>query len=96
MELYIFARFHAGLGHDKTVGEALTECMVSTRAEAGCLSGQVFRSLRDPRLYYVHSRWTDEAAFERHAEEPHTVRMLARVEPLIDHPLDVTRSTPVG
>jgi quinol monooxygenase YgiN len=96
MELYIFARFHASPGHDKTVGEALTECMVSTRAEAGCLSGQVFRSLRDPRLYYVHSRWTDEAAFERHAEEPHTVRMLARVEPLIDHPLDVTRSTPVG
>jgi len=96
MELYVFARFHASPGHDKTVGEALTECMVSTRAEAGCLSGQVFRSLRDPRLYYVHSRWTDEAAFERHAEEPHTVRMLARVEPLIDHPLDVTRSTPVG
>jgi len=96
MELYVFARFHASPGHDKTVGEALTECMVSTRAEAGCLSGQVFRSLRDPRLYYVHSRWTDEGAFERHAEEPHTVRMLARVEPLIDHPLDVTRSTPVG
>src|SRR4029453_15352973 len=74
MELYIFARFHASPGHDKTVGEALTECMVSTRAEAGCLSGQVFRSLRDPRLYYVHSRWTDEAAFERHPEEPPPAR----------------------
>ena len=96
MELYIFARFHARPGHEKTVGKALTECMVSTRAEAGCLSGQVFRSVRDPLLFYVHSRWRDEAAFERHAEEPHTVRMLARVEPLIDHALDVTRSTPIG
>ena len=95
MELYIFARFHANPGHDKAVGEALTECMVSTRAEAGCLSGQVFRSIRDPLLFYVHSRWKDEAEFERHAEEPHTVRMLARVEPLIDHALDVTRATPI-
>ena len=96
MELYIFARFHARPGHDKAVGKALTECMVSTRAETGCLSGQVFRSVRDPLLFYVHSRWRDEAAFERHAEEPHTVRMLARVEPLIDHALDVTRSAPIG
>jgi len=96
MELYIFARFHARPGQEKAVGEALAECMIPTRAEAGCLSGQVFRSIRDPLLFYVHSRWRNEAAFERHAEEPHTVRMLARVEPLIDHPLDVTRSTPIG
>lgn len=96
MELYIFARFHASPGHEQAVEEALTECIVPTRAESGCLGGQVFRSIRDPRLFYVHSRWRDEAAFERHAEEPHTVRMLARVEPLIDHALDVTRSTPIG
>lgn len=96
MELYIFARFHASPGHEQAVEAALTECMVPTRAESGCLAGQVFRSIRDPRLFYVHSRWRDEMAFERHAEEPHTVRMLARVEPLIDHPLDVTRSTPIG
>ena len=96
MELYIFARFHARPGQEKAVGEALTECMIPTRAEAGCLGGQVFRSIRDPLLFYVHSRWKDEAVFERHAEEPHTVRMLARVEPLIDHALDVTRSTPIG
>jgi quinol monooxygenase YgiN len=95
MELFIFARFHARPGNEGAVEEALVECMVPTRAEPGCVSGQVFRSMRDPRLFYVHSRWKDEAAFERHAELPHTVRMLARVEPLIDHPLDVTRSTPI-
>jgi quinol monooxygenase YgiN len=50
----------------------------------------------DPRLFYIHSRWTDEAAFENHAGLPHTVRFLERVEPLIDHPLDVTRTELIG
>jgi len=27
---------------------------------------------------------------------PHTVRFLERVEPLIDHPLDVTRAVPIS
>ena len=43
-------------------------------------------------LFYIHSRWTDEAAFDLHAQLPHTVRFIERVGPLIDHPLDVTRA----
>ena len=30
------------------------------------------------------------AAFERHAELPHTVRFVEAVEPLLDHPFKVT------
>jgi len=48
--------------------------------------------IRDPRLFWIHSRWIDEAAFETHAELPHTVRFVERVQQLIDHPLDVTRA----
>jgi quinol monooxygenase YgiN len=55
-----------------------------------------YRSTRDPRLFYIHSRWIDEAAFEAHAELPHTVRFLKRIQPLIDHPFEATRSTPIG
>ena len=51
---------------------------------------------RDPRLYYIHSHWKDEAAFDSHAGFPHTVRFVGRVEPLIDHPLDVTRGERIG
>lgn len=90
--LYIFARFHARPGLEDAVAEALREVVVPTRAEPGCLAVHAFRSTRDPRLFYIHSRWTDEAAFERHAGLPHTVRFLARVPPLIDHPLDINRA----
>ena len=96
MELFIFARFHAREGQEVAVAEAIRDNLGPTSQEPGCLMIQAFRALRDPRLHYIHSRWQDEAAFERHAELPHTVRFLARVEPLIDHPLDVTRTCPLG
>jgi quinol monooxygenase YgiN len=38
----------------------------------------------------------DEAAFEAHVELPNTVEFLERMQPLIDHSLDVTRARPLG
>ena len=96
MELFIIARFHAREGQEAAVATAITDNLGPTRQESGCLMIQAYHSIRDPRLYHIYSRWTDEAAFELHAEMPHTVRFLARVEPLIDHPLDVTRARPLG
>jgi quinol monooxygenase YgiN len=46
--------------------------------------------VRDRDEFYIHSRWQDMAAFERHAELPHTIRFLASVEPLLDCPLKVS------
>jgi quinol monooxygenase YgiN len=96
MELFIFARFHARPGHEAAVAEALRDVLAPTREEPGCLGIHAFRSVRDPRLFYIHSRWRGEAAFEHHAGLPHTVRFVARVEPLIDPPLDVTRAERIG
>ena len=92
MELFIFARFHARSGDESAVAEALVEVVGPSREEAGCLSVHAFRSLQDPRLFYIHSHWTSEEAFDFHASLPHTVRFVERVEPLIDHPLEVTRA----
>ncbi len=78
------------------MAEAILDNLAPTRGEEGCLSIHAFRSTRDPLLFYIHSRWTGEAAFELHAGLPHTVRFLARVHPLIDHPLDVTRAEQIG
>lgn len=96
MELFVFARFHARAGVERDVADALLEVLAPTRAEPGCLAIHAFRSSRDARLYYIHSRWKDDAAFERHAGLPHTMRFMARVEPLIDHPLDVARTELIG
>jgi quinol monooxygenase YgiN len=92
MELFIFARFHSRPGNEGAIAEALREVLAPTRQEPGCTSAQAFRALRDPQQFFIHSRWKDEAAFERHALLSHTVRFLERVEPLIDHPHDIVRT----
>jgi quinol monooxygenase YgiN len=94
--LVIFARFHARPGHEDAVADALLDVAAPSREEPGCLGIHAFRSIRDPRLFFIHSRWKDEGAFERHAALPHTVRFVERVESLIDHPLDVTRAEQIG
>ncbi|HEY2444187.1 MAG TPA: putative quinol monooxygenase [Rhizomicrobium sp.] len=95
MELFIFARFHAREGEEQNVAAALRDMLGPVRAEPGCLAIDAFASTRDSQLFFVHSRWINEAAFDLHATLPHTVEFLARVQPLIDHELDVTRTRPI-
>ena len=96
MELFIFARFHAREGKEADLAAALGKQVPFARTEPGCLMIDAYRSTRDPRLFFIHSRWIDEAAFETHAELGNTVEFIERAESLIDHPLDVTRSRPLG
>ena len=96
MELFVFARFHAREGEGPALAAVLGGQIRFVRGEAGCLMFDAYRSTRDSRLFYIHSRWVDEAAFEAHAELPNTVRFLERVQPLIDHEPDVTRARPLG
>ena len=43
--------------------------------------------------FYIHSQWKDEAAFDHHVQLQHTMRFVEKVQALIDHPLDVTRTS---
>jgi quinol monooxygenase YgiN len=96
VELFIFARFHARAGQERAVEAALREVIGPSSEEPGCVSIGAFRSTRDRQLFYIHSRWKDEPAFETHAGLPHTVRFLERVALLLDHPLDITRAERLG
>ncbi len=92
MHLYLFARFHARLKCEPEVERALLKVLAPTREEPGCLAIHAFRSIRDDGLFYIHSKWQDEAAFDRHAELPHTVEFVKEVSELIDHPLQTVRT----
>lgn len=92
MELFIFARFHAREGQQDAVAALLREQVPAARTEPGCLAINAYHSVRDARLFWIYSRWTDAAAFEVHANLPRTDRFVERAEQLIDHPFDVTRA----
>src|SRR5262245_36547342 len=95
MELFIFARFHVRPGEEAAAEAALREVSGPTRGEPGCLGAHYHRSILGRLLFYVHSRWMDDAAFEEHAEQPHTVRFIARMDELVDQPREVTRTRPI-
>lgn len=90
--LYIFARFNAHEGSESELAALLAEHVAAVRAESGCLGIAVYRSTRNPRLFYLHSTWETVAAFDAHAERPNTEHFVATVEGLITHPLDITRT----
>ncbi len=92
MELFVFVHFHARERQGDAVEQELREVIASSRQETGCLGIHAFRSTRDARLFYIHSKWVDASAFDLHAKMPHTVRFRERVDPLLDLPLDVSRT----
>jgi quinol monooxygenase YgiN len=91
MELYIFGKFLVRDGQENTFEDALREVVTATRAEAGCAEVHGYRSVRNARLYYLHSRWKDVQVFEAHAKLPHTEKFLEQVEKLLAEPRDVKR-----
>ena len=93
MELFVLVRLQAKPGNEVEVEAALREVVPPSREEAGCLYIHAFHSLRDPQVFYIHSRWKDEAAFDLHAKLPHTLRFIERVEPLLVEDVRAQRCT---
>ena len=76
--------------------EQLLRVIEPSRAETGCLAIHVFESLGEPSVFAIHSEWVDEAAFDLHAQLPHTVRFLCAAEGLLTHPVQGLRSREIG
>jgi len=96
VEQYVFVRLHAREGEEGMVEEVLLKVTGLSREEVGCLSFHIFRSMRDRRLFFIHSRWVDAAAFQEHSGLPHTVRFLEQVDTLLDQPREVMRMEMIG
>jgi quinol monooxygenase YgiN len=96
MDLFIFGRFHARQGNEEKVAKTLLDVVAPTRAEPGCISINAFRSTADPQLFFIHTHWKDTKAFEAHITLPHTVHFIEHMTPLIDNPLELSRTEKIG
>jgi quinol monooxygenase YgiN len=96
VEQYTFVRLHAKPGKESAVEQAMRDVMKPSQEEEGCLSLHLFRSTRDRRMFYIHSRWRDESALQKHAELPHTLAFLEKMDALLDQPLEATRTEMIG
>lgn len=94
MEHVIFARFHARAGVEAALLRALQAEAGLVGAEPGCRFIGVYQALGDASEYWIHSRWSDAAAFTGHAQLPTTQHFIEKVKGLIDHPFSFTRAEP--
>ena len=96
MSFYSFVRFEPKAGKQPQLGDELMRLLGPTRAESGCVRIHLYEAIRDPSVYYFHSEWIDEAAFDAHARTAHMVRFLGLVDELITHPLKAVRTKRIG
>lgn len=96
MSVHFFVRFEPVPGTEVEFREELLRVVAPTLAEPGCVAIRAYESLREPRIFTIHSEWVDEAAFELHAQLPHTLRFLAAAEKLLPHPVKGLRSREIG
>jgi quinol monooxygenase YgiN len=94
--MYFFVRFEPLPGKEMEFRHEMLRNAGPTRAEIGCVAIHLYESLREPFVFAIHSEWVDEAAFELHAELPHTVRFLKAAEKLLTHPVQGWRSREIG
>jgi quinol monooxygenase YgiN len=76
--------------------QELFRTLAATRGESGCRSIRALESVRPPIAFAVVSEWDDEAAFELHAQLPHTVRFVAAAERLLGIPVKGLRAREIG
>jgi quinol monooxygenase YgiN len=96
LSIHFFVRFEPRPGKEMEFREELLRVIEPTRAEIGCVAIHAFESLRQPLVFAIHSEWAEEAAFELHAQLPHTVRFLGAAEKLLTHPAQGLRSREVA
>lgn len=96
MSFHFIVRFEPLPGKEAAFRDELLRVNGPSRAEPGCLSFEVFESLRDPSVFAVYSEWIDDASFDLHASLPHTVRFLAAAETLLTHSVQGLRLRHIG
>ena len=96
MPLHTFVRFEPIAGKEQQLREELKSLLEPTRAEPGCIRIHLYEALRDPLVFYIHSEWVDEAAFDAHPELPHMTRFLSLVKELVTHPVKGLRTREIG
>jgi quinol monooxygenase YgiN len=96
LSVHFLVQFEPQPGKEMEFREELLRVVEPSRAESGCVAMHIFESFRKPVVFAIHSEWVDEAAFETHAELPHTVRFLQAAEALLTHPVRGLRSREIG
>lgn len=64
--------------------------------ERGCIQYELFRSEKDPQLFYFFEKWADQKSFDEHSEQPYLKEFHRRFDELLECPNEVLFLNPMN
>jgi quinol monooxygenase YgiN len=91
-DLNVVAVLKAKPGSEAVLQQALTSLVEPTRAEAGCISYELYQSTVDVTTFITVERWQSPSDLDAHMQTPHIAQALAAAADAFDgapaiHPL---------
>ena len=88
--------FQARPGKEAELRNILTNLLMPTRKEAGCINYDLHVAPDDPAKFLFYENWTSEAHLNKHGETPHVQNLLRRMEELCVEPLKLNYWEKIG
>lgn len=77
---------------------AITDTIVATHDEAGCLAYALHRDVNAPSTLVLVERWTSQVALEAHLQQPYVAKLGAAAADLLAAPpaIHICEPIPIG
>lgn len=85
----VLAHFVGKPGSIEALHDLLVSLLAPTRAEAGCIMYDLWRSKENPASFTLVEEWTSEEALRVHLEMPHLVHAKSVFPTLLAEPLRI-------
>jgi quinol monooxygenase YgiN len=91
--LTVVACLRAKAGQHAHLREQLQRLVAPTRAEAGCVTYDLFVSRSEPGCFMFHEVWKSAADLDAHFLTPHMVAISKLLPELLQGPMDLSKWT---
>jgi quinol monooxygenase YgiN len=85
-QVVVTAIFKVNDGRADEAVQALTDVILPTHDEAGCLTYALHRDVNDPNTLVLVERWTSQVALESHLQQPYVAALGAKAAELLAAP----------
>lgn len=91
MSVMIVAKFVASPGKADELKKVLSACIAPSRAEAGCLHYDLYRSTEDGNVFLFHETWQSAEAIAEHEQQEHFKKLVAGCDGLLQRKPEVVK-----
>jgi quinol monooxygenase YgiN len=95
-EHHIICELRCETPNRERVRQLLLQFVEPARLEEGCLYYDLYQQIADRNTFYIIDGWTNQAAMDAHANNPHVAQVMEELGPLLVFGPSITLSTRVS